>query len=271
MRFAFDPLFGAIGGDSWFPSPAHVMRRAAILDMLRGYAPGRLVEMGCGAGRMLVDWDRLGHRGTAVDLDPTARRLAASCVAEFDAGFDIAERVDAPAEHYDYLVASEVLEHVEDPAATLKNWVRHLREGGIFLATVPAFQHLWGRSDDWAGHVQRFEPDAFRGLVEAAGLEVIDVRLYGFLVGNSLRIAGNVASGFKMRRRSGVGRQEATYASGHDRSIERRLAPLMSSLPGRALLRFGIALQRRVNRGHGLVLIARKTVAADAESTACAA
>lgn len=272
MPSGFDPLFGAVGKGDWFPSPAHVMRRAAILDMFRGYAPGRLLEMGCGAGRMLADWHRLGHRGTAVDLDSTARRLAAGCVTEFGAGFEVAEKVDAEPGHYDYLVATEVLEHVEDPAAMLKDWARHLRDGGIFLGTVPAFQRLWGRSDEWAGHVQRFEPEDFRRIVEDAGLEVIDMRLYGFPVGNLLRMAGNVTSGLKMKRRSGgLDREEATYASGHDRSIERSLAPLMSSFPGRALLRFGIALQRRANRGHGLVVIARKKAAAASEPLACAA
>lgn len=271
MSSGFDSLFGAVGQGSWFPSPAHIMRRAAILDMFRGYAPGRLLEMGCGAGRMLADWDRLGHRGTAVDLDPTARQLAVDCVNEFGAGFEVAETVDAAAGQYDYLVATEVLEHVEEPATILKDWVLHLRDGGTFLGTVPAFQRLWGRSDEWAGHVQRFEPADFRRIVEAAGLEVIEMRLYGFPVGNVLRMAGNFTSGLKMKRRSGgLGREESTYASGHDRSIERSLAPLMSSRPGRALLRFGIALQRRVNRGHGLVVIARKRAAAS-ESLACAA
>jgi SAM-dependent methyltransferase len=263
----FDPLFGALAGDGWFPSPAHVMRRAAILDAFGAYPAGRLLEMGCGAGRLVVDWHRLGHQGEAVDLDPTARSLAARCIAAFGADFSVAERPQSAL--FDYLVATEVLEHVEHPDAVLEEWLRYLKPGGVFLATVPAFQCLWGRSDEWAGHVQRFEPADFRRLAEKAGLEVLETRLYGYPVGNLLRMAGNVASDLKMRRRkAALGREDATYASGHDRSVENKLAPLLRSFAGRAMLRAAIGLQRRVNKGHGLLLVARKPAA---EALACAA
>lgn len=253
----FDPLFGADAGDGWFPSPAHIMRRAAILDAIQNYPAGHLLEMGCGAGRMLVDWHRLGHSGEAVDLDPSARAMAETCVRAFRANFEVREY--ACVQEFDYLITTEVLEHVADPAATLKEWVSHLRHGGIMLATVPAFQRLWGKSDEWAGHVQRFEPADFRRIVEEAGLEVIEQRLYGYPIGNLLRIAGNFASGRKMRARGKtLSREEATYASGRERSIENRLAPIMRSVPMRALLKLAIALQRSFDRGHGMLVVARK-------------
>jgi SAM-dependent methyltransferase len=261
MGMAFDPLFGA-SSDDWFPSPAHVMRRAAILDLVAPLPAGRLLEMGCGAGRMLVEWARLGHSGEAVDLDATARKLAGRSVKEFEIPFTVSDA--ATGTEFDYLVATEVLEHVERPAELLKSWTSKLRDGGIALLTVPAFPHLWGKSDEWAGHVQRFEPDQFRAMVELAGLQIIDLRLYGYPLGNILRHAGNVASATKMRnRRSGqLSRDDATFASGHDRSVETRLAPLMRSLAGRMVLSTACKLQRSFpNRGHGLVVLARKAAA----------
>lgn len=260
MTAQFDKLFGALADDHWFPSPAHVMRRAAILDMFTHFPSGRLLEMGCGAGRLLVDWDKLGHAGLAVDLDPTARALAERCATAFDIDFAIADRTSEDGA-FDYLVATEVLEHVQDPGRLLRKWNEHLKVGGIFLGTVPAFQALWAESDEWAGHVQRFEPDAFRRLVEDAGLEVLDMRLYGYPLGNLLRLAGNMTSQMKMRARaeSDLDQHTATLASGHDRSVETSLAPLMRSWVGRTTLHAAIALQRRYPvRGHGLVLIARK-------------
>ena len=263
-----DPLFGALLKDGWFPSPAHIMRRAAILDAFERYPSGTLLEMGCGAGRMLSDWGRLGHIGLAVDLDPTARELAASCAEEFGVKFKVADRLEGGP--FDYLVATEVLEHVEDPLATLKEWVDHLKTGGVALLTVPAFSHLWGKSDEWAGHVRRFEPEEFRQLVEGAGLHVQSIRLYGYPLGNLLRLIGNFASTLKMRRRGrDVHRDAATFASGHDRSIENKVAPLLRSPIGRLTLRGGIALQRRFNRGHGLVVIAQKPGMAATESVHC--
>ena len=257
---ARDGLFGACSGD-WFPSPAHVMRRAAILDMFSHEPGGRLLEIGCGAGRMLVDWSTLGHRGEAVDVDSTARSLAAQCVDEFKLDFAVGKTPQG--EQFDYLVATEVLEHVEEPGELLKTWAAKVKPGGLALLTVPAFQRLWGKSDEWAGHVQRFEPGEFRQIVENAGLEVIDMRLYGFPLGNFIRHAGNVASAMKMKRRSAaLSRDAATFASGHDRSVERKLAPLMRSWPGKMILTIACALQRRFpGRGHGIIILARKVPA----------
>ena len=254
-----DPLFGAIANDGWFPSPAHVLRRAALLEVLRPFPAGRLVEMGCGAGRFIVDWDKLGHSGIAVEPDDPARHLAARCTARFDAKFDVTTA--AGGEAFDYLVSTEVLEHVEEPEAVLRDWVAHLKPGGIAIITVPAFQRYWGASDEWAGHVQRFEPDEFHRMMERAGLRVERMRLYGFPIGNWLRILGNIASAVRIRRRSKVlDRQEATFASGRDLSLERALFPILRSLPMRGMLRAAIALQRRFDRGHGLIVVARKPV-----------
>lgn len=258
---AYDPLFGASSAQ-WFPSPAHVMRRAAILDMFGRFPAGRLLEMGCGAGRMLVDWSKLGHSGEAVDIDPTARTLAQQCVDEF--AIDFAVRETPRSDGFDYLVTTEVLEHVEEPARLLNEWAAKVRDGGVVLITVPAFKRLWGKSDEWAGHVQRFEPEEFRAIVEEAGLEILDVRLYGFPIGNFIRRAGNFASAMKIKRRGArpLSREDATFASGHDRSAERRLAPLLRSWPARATLSAACAIQRRFpRRGHGLIVLARKSAA----------
>ena len=253
----FDDLFGPMMPGDWFPSPAHVMRRKAILDFFESFPPGSLLEMGCGAGRFLADWGRLGHAGEAIDLDPIARDLAKDCVSRFGLDFIIGSQ--RPDRIFDYLVCTEVLEHLDDPEGALADWLQSLKPGGHLLVTVPAFQHKWGTSDEWAGHVQRFEPEAFEDLLRDQGLKILHSKLYGFPIGEIIRMAGNVTSARKMASRSTpLDRQEATLASGRDRSIEQKLEPLMRSWSGRTILRASIALQRHFNRGHGLLVVARK-------------
>ncbi|WP_068863726.1 class I SAM-dependent methyltransferase [Erythrobacter dokdonensis] len=252
-----DPLLGALGDDGWFPSPAHIIRRAALLDTVGSWQPATLLEMGCGAGRLLADWDRLGFRGQAVEPDAQSRAMARRCAAHFAPNFEVVER--ATLCNVDYIVSTEVLEHVDDPLQTIREWVEHLKDGGYFLATVPAFQAKWGASDEWAGHVQRFEPEEFRALLVQAGLVVVSVEVYGGLLGDLIRIAGNEASRRKMAVRANQpSRENATFASGRDRSIENRLAPILKSLPGRALMHTAIAAQKWLPGGHGLIAVARK-------------
>ncbi|MEP3050496.1 MAG: class I SAM-dependent methyltransferase [Erythrobacter sp.] len=252
-----DPLFGALRDDGWFPSPAHIIRRAALLDAIADWNPGKLLEMGCGAGRLLVDWDRLGHHGQAVEPDDQSRALAQECTSHFNLNFEVVP--GATINDADYIVSTEVLEHVEEPAAVIQDWTQYLKPGGLFLATVPAFQKKWGASDEWAGHVQRFEPQQFRALLESAGMTVTMLDVYGGPIGDVLRVAGNQASKRKMQARtSQPSRDDATFASGRDRSIENRIAPILRSPPGRLLMHTAIAAHRHLPGGHGLLAIARK-------------
>lgn len=264
MTAHYDSLFGALDdGPDWFPSPAHVLRRAAILELVQEWTPGRLVDMGCGAGRWLIEWDRLGHTGTGVELDEQTSLLADGFVRAFDARFDVVSALgESAVGRYDYMSAIEVLEHVESPLTTLKDWSRYLKAGGLLIASVPAFERLWGASDEWAGHVQRFEPDAFCKLVEDAGFTVLKSKLYGFPVANMTRIFGNLSSDLKRRRRQPEEneRHAATRASGRDRSTEVKLKSLLLSPVTAGLLRLGVAAQKRFKKsGIGVIVLAQKT------------
>ncbi|WP_178106806.1 class I SAM-dependent methyltransferase [Pseudomonas mangiferae] len=85
------------------------------------------------------------------------------------------------------VVALEVLEHVEDPAAVLRELVRVGQPGALYLLAVPdalgeqvqkafAPAYYFQRPN----HIHIFERDAFDALVRGAGLEVIRQETYGF-------------------------------------------------------------------------------------------
>ena len=51
--------------------------------------------------------------------------------------------VDLPPETFDVVLLTDVLEHIEDDAASAAHGIRLLRPGGIVVATVPAYQWLY--------------------------------------------------------------------------------------------------------------------------------
>lgn len=262
MSAKYDHLFGAlVDNDRWFPSPAHLLRRAALLDAFSEYAPGRLLDAGCGAGRLLIDWAQLGHSGWGIDPDPQAREFAATCVRAFDVDFNIAARPPED-EQFDYLASIEVLEHLPHPVDELRSWLNYLKPGGIVIASVPAFRHLWSKSDEWAGHVQRFEPDEFKSLLNAAGLSVLSSRLYGFPLASITRHVSSIAARAKIRRRdNSTDQRAATLASGHDRSAELSFRRVLLTRAFATVLEAGIRAQRQRlarTRGIGLIVVARK-------------
>lgn len=75
-------------------------------------------------------------------------------------------------EFFDLIGAFEVLEHIEQPETTLQEVNRILRTGGKFLLSVPIHHKYWSQWDEFAGHVQRFEPKQLGKLLIKQGFTI---------------------------------------------------------------------------------------------------
>ena len=66
----------------------------------------------------------------------------------------------------------EVLEHIPRPENTIKEIARVLKPNGLFIFSTPIHQKFWSRWDEFAGHVQRFEPEQLDEMLRKEGLFV---------------------------------------------------------------------------------------------------
>jgi SAM-dependent methyltransferase len=73
---------------------------------------------------------------------------------------------------FDLVTAFDVVEHMDDDLAGLKEMRRVLRPGGRALLFVPAFMFLWGLQDDVSHHRRRYRLPELRRVLEQAGFEV---------------------------------------------------------------------------------------------------
>ncbi len=78
------------------------------------------------------------------------------------------------------MVCLDVLEHLADDEAALRELLRVTRPGGRLLVTVPAHPWLWSDHDVLAHHERRYTRASLRAVARAAGWS--EQRLTGFNV-----------------------------------------------------------------------------------------
>lgn len=97
-------------------------------------AGGKLLDFGCGNGAFLQTATRAGFDCTGVELDESTRQWAAS-----NSGCPVVpiETLESQAERFDVIHLGDVLEHVPDPAATMRRLERLLAPDGAFFIEGP--------------------------------------------------------------------------------------------------------------------------------------
>lgn len=146
----------------WYRGRRHVLD--VVLRKLALPPHPRILDAGCGSGRNMVDLARYG-KVTGVELSSTSVAVARERgVGEVVEG-SVLNMPFAP-ESFELAVSLDVLEHLQDDRAALRELRRVVAPGGALLVTVPAYQGLWSRHDEINHHHRRYSR---RALMEAAG------------------------------------------------------------------------------------------------------
>ncbi|MDI6892099.1 MAG: methyltransferase domain-containing protein [Actinomycetota bacterium] len=73
---------------------------------------------------------------------------------------------------FDFVIALDVLEHIENDQQILKEFYRISKVGGRIMLTVPAYQFLWGSHDELYSHKRRYQRTRLERMIEKAGFKV---------------------------------------------------------------------------------------------------
>lgn len=129
-----------------------------------------ILDVGCGTGANL---EMLSQFGDAEGVDVSQDALA-FCLERGLANVNLgaAEKLPYEDESFDLVTALDVVEHLDDDAAGLKEMHRVLKPDGRALLFVPAFMFLWGVQDDISHHRRRYRIPELRKVVKSAGFEI---------------------------------------------------------------------------------------------------
>lgn len=93
----------------------------------------KIVDLGCGS----CNWNINEHKVTGVDINLGMLQVGKRAGRLDEIIQSSLDHTGLPASSFDVVIASEVLEHMNDPVGFLKEVGRILKPGGKFLVTVP--------------------------------------------------------------------------------------------------------------------------------------
>ncbi len=157
------------GSHWWF-----VGRRAILETFLRQICSSlktsdsklSILDVGCGTGANLEMLSQFGEP-QGVDVSDDALEFCKRKGLNVQKG--LAETLPYEDEAFDLTTALDVVEHLDDDIAGLKEMFRVTKKGGYSLIFVPAFMWLWGVQDDISNHRIRYTKKQITDRLEKAG------------------------------------------------------------------------------------------------------
>lgn len=171
QQHTYSIMYRVEGTHWWF-----VGRRRILSQFLKqicgalGSERPRILDVGCGTGANLELLNTFGE-AEGVDVSFEALEFCRSRgLQKVHQGE--AESLPYDDDSLDLVTGLDVVEHLDDDLAGLREFHRVLKPGGRTLLFVPAFMFLWGVQDDVSNHRRRYTLGQLKALLEKAGFTV---------------------------------------------------------------------------------------------------
>ena len=149
---------------------------------------GSILEFGAGTGFLAdIFRSRFKIEPECIELDPDLVSIIKS------KKFKCYQFLKETPQKYSAVYTSNVLEHIEDDSAILKELYDSLVDGGVIGIYVPAHPYLYSTMDKEIGHVRRYTRSELRDKVQAAGFTIESLtydEFVGFFAAIFVKIVG---------------------------------------------------------------------------------
>lgn len=195
-----------MGRDSIYGS-GPPMDVAAEFKEFASLVSGRVLDFGCGNGDMLAFLRGRGHDAAGLELDDARiRNVLHASVADHVTLYPGGCPLPLPDADFDWVVSTEVIEHVADIGRYVPELARILRPGGRLLITTPDITSIpssfpancvpWHLLE--STHINFFTPGSVRALF-ASHFDLLSTYCLGASRINGYFVPGSVGAVFQRR------------------------------------------------------------------------
>lgn len=131
----------------------------------------KIVDIGAGSGFFSKFILRNSQAKKAACIDPFYEKESQQIIEKKYVSFK--RKISSDDLDSDLIILMDVLEHIENDSDFLKKYVSNFKVGSYFYITVPAFDFLWSRHDNFLGHKRRYNMMSLLNLLSESGLTTL--------------------------------------------------------------------------------------------------
>jgi len=163
----------------WFVGRRKLLKLfLSFLDLPDGCSA---VDIGCGTGSNMPILGSAGLYAIGLDRSYYALTLAKKKIKTPLLNGDLNELPLRP-KSIGLIVAMDILEHLEYDIGGIHSFYQTLKEGGVLILTVPAFNALWGIQDEVTGHKKRYSKQEIVTKLQNEGFEIMKSSYFNFFL-----------------------------------------------------------------------------------------
>ena len=147
-----------------------------------------LLDFGAGIGTITKNMQSRGYINIkCYEIDKRERKIM------HERGLKVIENLNDETVHYDGIISSNVLEHIENDLSAIQKIHSILKKNGYLAIYVPVFQILFSDLDYQMGHYRRYDFKRINKLLSSNGFQIVKLRYadsLGFFASFILKIFG---------------------------------------------------------------------------------
>jgi SAM-dependent methyltransferase len=198
-KITYDIEWGLERSHWWFVGKRKLLE--SLISSLDIRNNSIILDIGCGVGSNLSLLTLKSSRVLGVDSEIYSLSLAKKRFSTVPLINGDLQKLPLKSDSIDCILATDILEHVDEDTVGIKEIYRTLRNEGKVIFTVPAFGFLWGIQDIVGMHKRRYGKKILIKKLEKEGFNVLRVSYSNFFLFFPILIARRIIQilGLKIR------------------------------------------------------------------------
>lgn len=187
-KFYSQKYYGEENKRFWalFEKGIELFRDKRIKDIKKFKSGGRILDIGCGRGKMLIKLEKKGWQVYGTEL---SERSAFFALEKLGLNIFTGDFIKAgyPSDFFDCITMWHILEHLDDPVAVMKEVHRIIKSDGVLVIAVPNYgglQAVISRSEwfhlDVPRHYFHYSRSSLKKLLNDFDFTIMDEKHFSF-------------------------------------------------------------------------------------------